>query len=311
MARIVRVKNNKASQDTWVGQVLSPGEYYDLSNNEIKVWSENQKVFNDIGSGDLIVNKGADLTDDFSDSVRGYNWLKGDVEPPRTKDGDWHVVHENFAHVNGNKNVNWTFEKFLDAGASFKERFTIPNGETFTLDAIEGGSATVPVTLRIEWMVYSNSVWHRMNPEIRVDEIWTFTADGVHSAGATEIAIAESSSNTIDETEVGKCYNFQGADGSVFMRKIDSVDTVNKTMSFAVPTTVDVLDGAKIALIDRPIGVKSTQTAATELHFASPPQFDGDGVNYIEVTIENNHQTDGGLITGVVNGWLTSTTDGD
>lgn len=93
MARIVRVKNNSGTDDTWVGQLIFDGEYYTLSTNEYDIWSNNTKVFNDIGSGNLIVNKGEDTTDDISNSVEAWNWITGDTLPRSNLDLTKIAVH--------------------------------------------------------------------------------------------------------------------------------------------------------------------------------------------------------------------------
>lgn len=79
MARVLRVKNNSGASDTWVGQTIANGVYYDLEEIEFVKWRDSNKVFTDVGNGNLIVNKGADTTDDISNVVEGWNWLSGNL----------------------------------------------------------------------------------------------------------------------------------------------------------------------------------------------------------------------------------------
>ena len=138
--RVVKVRNMSGSDDTWVGQLITDGSYYQVQSTELVRWANSDKVFTDIGSGALIVNTGEESAGDLVDPVEGWRWLVGDTEPPRTVDGDWHIVAENFAHVTGNNAINWTVEKCLDAGTSYSEKFIVPNGRTFTLNFMEGGA---------------------------------------------------------------------------------------------------------------------------------------------------------------------------
>ena len=77
MAHIVRLKNNSGSSADWVGQTIADGEYHDIT-NELDVWRCNNQVFTDVGNGNLIVNDGST---DFSDPVKGWNWVLGDTLP--------------------------------------------------------------------------------------------------------------------------------------------------------------------------------------------------------------------------------------
>jgi hypothetical protein len=94
MARIVKVKNTTGSSDTWVGQTIASGAYYQIDTSEIVSWSGDTKVFTDVGNGNLVVSKGAeDGSDDFSDSVKAWNWLVGYGNEPQNLDGR-PVIHD-------------------------------------------------------------------------------------------------------------------------------------------------------------------------------------------------------------------------
>lgn len=97
MARIIKVKNSSGSTDTWVGQQLANGAYFQIPDYRLAQWRNDNKVFTDVGNGNLTVNMGAEPGDDISDVNKAWNWLAGNTEPPTTADGDWHIVSENFA----------------------------------------------------------------------------------------------------------------------------------------------------------------------------------------------------------------------
>lgn len=69
------VKNNKLTADTWVGQIIEPGEYYIIQDFEHFKWTINDKVSDDIELGDLVVAQDNSGTTDFSPE-RGAEWLK-------------------------------------------------------------------------------------------------------------------------------------------------------------------------------------------------------------------------------------------
>ena len=70
---IKRIKNNDTADRTWVGQTLTPGEYYTIQSGEENSWMANDQLLLDIASNLAVVN---DSTLDLSPSA-GINWLKG------------------------------------------------------------------------------------------------------------------------------------------------------------------------------------------------------------------------------------------
>lgn len=308
--RIVKVKNT-GSNDTWLGQSISTGQYYTIQSSQLVHWAENDKVFTDIGSGKLVVNKGTEPDDDISDPTQGWLWLIGDTLPPRTADGDWHIVTENFAHVTGNEVINWTVEKYLDAGASFEEKFIIPNGRTFTLNFLEGGSFTVPTHIKLEYFIYIGSEFIRCNPEIRFDEIHLTTVNGIHSQSETVIVL-NNANDELDYIEIGMYYAFKDGSGEPIIRKV--VDVFPGSDSIEIDEGLPVggiSDGTYFGLCDRVIGQKANQIASSVIDWVSPPRFVGDGINYLLLTITNEDDVDAGLVTAMVNGWHTDTSLGD
>lgn len=71
---IIKVKNNLTVDGTWVGQIISPNEYYEISNDEIDRWRADSEVFKSIANKELIVNDG---TKDFDDVVEAWKYFNG------------------------------------------------------------------------------------------------------------------------------------------------------------------------------------------------------------------------------------------
>ena len=57
MRQVRWVKNNSGIEKTWVGQVLSIGESYEIQPNEDLAWSNDPTVLADVDSGDIQVGK--------------------------------------------------------------------------------------------------------------------------------------------------------------------------------------------------------------------------------------------------------------
>ena len=78
MSRIVKIKNNTSTDQTWTGVTIVAGEYYNIPAGDMAEWVGTDDVFKDIGNSNLVVNNG---TDDIVDSVTAWNWMLGDTMP--------------------------------------------------------------------------------------------------------------------------------------------------------------------------------------------------------------------------------------
>ena len=106
MTRIVRVKNASGADGTWAGQTIVAGEYYDLTNADLIKWPKKPLVFADIGNGNLVVCKGANMVDDVTDPVAAWNWLADSQEFPLSDlDGTKLAVHASSKPLNTNTTI--------------------------------------------------------------------------------------------------------------------------------------------------------------------------------------------------------------
>ena len=80
------IKNNTGSDQTWVGQLLSAGEYYLIQTGEEVSWMNSSGLLTAIGSGDAIVASADTGSEDITDVAQGINYLK-DVASPTDVDG--------------------------------------------------------------------------------------------------------------------------------------------------------------------------------------------------------------------------------
>jgi len=93
MSRIVKVGNKTLIGMTVAGNSIAAGTYYLLSAGDVAAWPGDSDVFALIGSGDLVVCSGTDITDDITDPVKGWNWLLGDTLPLSSSLGNKLSVH--------------------------------------------------------------------------------------------------------------------------------------------------------------------------------------------------------------------------
>lgn len=93
MSRIVRIKNTTGSTVEYVGQSIAASAYHDLQADEFLRWANDGGVFTGVADGTLLVNKGADTTDDISDPIDGWHWLASEdsqIDAATSK----HTIHE-------------------------------------------------------------------------------------------------------------------------------------------------------------------------------------------------------------------------
>jgi len=311
MTRPVRVKNAQLSADEYDGQTIEPGDYYTLDSDDIRQWPYITKVFQHVGDSRLIVNNGADNVDDFLDPLEGWKWLSGELEPPRSADGDWHMVNENFAHVVGNEGINWTIIKELESGESYSEMLVLPNNRHATINMLIGGSDQVASNVTLDWYEeISPGTYMRTNPWIRKDELVVARVDGAHTSGDTILNL-KNTNNEMDHLNQNYYYCF--SDGvTEFHGKITSIDLGAETITLSQGIPGNILDNASLTLTDRPIGNVGNQIGHGQLTWVSPPNsFIGNQKNYFKLTLQNDDMVDVAIISATVNGWHTDVNSGD
>lgn len=80
----MRVKNDKVTSDTWVGQEIAAAGEYDISPSELFKWQSDNKVIADLSSEDLIIGDGTTWKSGAAEAV---NFLLGADTEPRDSAG--------------------------------------------------------------------------------------------------------------------------------------------------------------------------------------------------------------------------------
>jgi hypothetical protein len=70
------VKNNKTTKDTWCGQEIEPGTYYEIEPIEEVKWANDDKTIISITNGELIVSNGDSADANINNINRAINHLK-------------------------------------------------------------------------------------------------------------------------------------------------------------------------------------------------------------------------------------------
>jgi hypothetical protein len=322
VARVVKIKNTGATGD-WQGQTIDSGAYYTIDDAEIEFWRRNEEVFEDVGNGRLVVNDG---TSDFTNTTQGWEWVLGEfgkvvtagidaqgnvvesTAAPVTNDGETHTIQSNMANVTGNKLVNWTMTYTLGADTSIDERFVVPNGETASIEFIQGYSSAVPFSVELNWY---RGTGNRINPAINPKDYAIQAVNGAHSGGDTVITLKPGGHGfAFNALEINKRYAFLTSSGTTFIREVTAKNVPSKTVTLGLGIPSDLSNGDDFALVDRPIARLGGDAANALMDFEVAPSFRGDGTRYLELVIKNESLTDSGDVFAVVNGWTTSTISG-
>ena len=85
MAKVIKVKNNKVTDDVWVGQGITAGAEYIVDPTQYTAWSENTKVLTDAATGNLGVSDGSTY---FTTASLRIDWLKGETATKLSASGN-------------------------------------------------------------------------------------------------------------------------------------------------------------------------------------------------------------------------------
>jgi hypothetical protein len=305
----LRFINKSTTESVYLSYSIQPEEIFTVSDKDRFTFASDQDILRDIVSGMLVVNNGStDL--EWSE---GLSYTRSILsEPPKTKDGDWHIVTENFAHVTGNDVINWTLEKHLDCSTKHSERLLIPSNKKVTVNFVEAGSDSIPTSLCLEYFKIINGGHYRVNLDIRVSEMYCLvsTVDAVSTD--TTMTVETAYDNLFEDTINNVLYGVETPDGELSYHFLTSVSDDPSVLTFDNPFGRDLPAGTKLAVVDRPIGQSGSTMASSDLNWISPPEFYcSSGLSYLKLTIFNNSIEDAGLVFAVINGWQTPLVGGD
>lgn len=296
---------------TDLGLTVPASGTYDLKGTDTSDIQNSNSLINLISDGSLRVIKIIDPEELYSasQSVRAVTGQQPDTTRMGSG-GEITILTENNGHLKDNEVINWTIEKFLDTDEEYTEFLVLPIGKILTLNFLEGGSYTVPTFIKLEWFKYFSefSTHIRHNPEIRITETYVASANGNHNMNDTVINVNDDH-GILEDIELDLYYCFQSTSGSPpmpmeFVRKITAVDAVAKTITLETGLPMGGLaDGMKIGLTDRVIGQKGNQISSSVINWVSPPRFQGNGTDYLKITVSNEDTENSGLVTATVNGW--------
>lgn len=308
MSKIIRVYNNSGANNTWVGQLVSADSFVELTEDEGRLWSDDNDVFQDIGAGDLVINDGSN---DFTDPTDGFKWLAGNDTPPRTKEGIWQQVLVAPSQLEGNKGINWVTSVYIEAGADYEETMTVPDGSTFILNWVTVDSPTVPSHITLTWEYWSESKgkFVQIAPDIcPISQYSMKVKESVVTSGVSTIQVTAAPKFSLDYIEPETLWAFVSSNGTTVQHTtiIDS-DSSAMTITLSAPTVHPLHQDTYITLIERPVASLGTRGTPGRIEWAAPVSFEGNGDSFVNIKVRNVDESLAGLCTVMVNGYLTPT----
>lgn len=308
MTKVIRVYNRSGQDDTWMGQLISNAGYVELSEDMGRIWSDDDEVFQSIGSGDLTVNDGAG---DIKDPTAGYKWLSGNDTPPRTSEGIWQQMLVAPSQLAGNKGINWVMNTYIEAGAEYEETMTVPDGMTFVLNWVAVDSPTVPSHTTVTWEYWSEAKgkFIMVAPDVcPVSQFSMKVKETVATSGVSTISVTAAPKFSLDYIEPETLWVFASSNGTTVQHtRITSADSSAKTITLSAPTVHPLNEDSYITLVERPVASIGTVGSPGKLDWAAPVTFEGNGKNFVNIKIRNVDESLAGQCTVMVNGYLTPT----
>ena len=76
---VTYIHNNTESEQTWMGQTISSGGYYQITDSERPGWSQDDSVLTAVSTADAIISKTADSSGHIASVSAQIDWLKAAV----------------------------------------------------------------------------------------------------------------------------------------------------------------------------------------------------------------------------------------
>jgi hypothetical protein len=308
MSNTIRIKNATPSDITLAGQVITPGQYYTLSDIELPEWRTDNGVMLAVANGTAIVNDG---TKDYIDTTQGWSWFTGNDAPPKTTEGYWQQVTIPPSMLEGNRAINWVVETYLNAGAEFEETMTVPEDTTFVMNWVAVDSPTIPSHTTVAWQYWSSAKGKYINlaPDVcPVAQYQMKTKVSVITSGATEILVTAAPKFKLENIVKHALYAFASANGVTIQHTtITSANPETNTIYLSAATVHPLPAGAYITLLERPLASIGTHGSPGKLEWAAPPTFEGNGKSFVNIKVKNVSESMAGQSTVMINGYFTPT----
>ena len=144
MAKVIKVKNNKVTDDVWVGQGITAGAEFTVDPTQHTAWAENTRVLTDAATGDLGVSDG---TAYFSTASLRIDWLKGEPSKKLSASGNQIVEHAPPAGPLGQKAISLVTPNLSDRTTWYQKSVKV-TGATLT-DSGDG----ITFTSGVPWWI--------------------------------------------------------------------------------------------------------------------------------------------------------------
>lgn len=292
-----------------LGLTIPASGSYDLSSTSEYQISQSDNLLDKVVDGSLVTirQENPELLFTRNETIQLIS--KGSLVSTKTAmSGESVTINENNGHLRDNTVVNWTLEKYLSSDSSYSERLVIPFNHILTINQFLGGSSNVPTYLALDWMYWNEDVqeFQRVNPEVRLEESYVALTSAPVMSGNDVIEINNTGDRVddIQDIEVGLGYLFECT--NVHHRaNVTAIDYINNTITISPPIPAGgAIINARISLVDRAIAQNGNQISSSSISWTSPPRLQGDGKSYLRITTTNEDDSEPGVVTAMLNGWI-------
>ena len=165
------IKNNDSISRTWVGQSLTPGEYYLIPKIDESDWSSDDEVLTDIANGKIIVAKSSDGTTDIASVSTAISYLNNDLPSEvnskaypfaeKTVDGKKiysRVTGKSFSLVVGNNDLLFAIP-YPQVKINGLEIINPSVGDHVTLKILDSAAGTYTTVPNLELNIFGDNVY--------------------------------------------------------------------------------------------------------------------------------------------------------
>jgi len=209
MAKVIKVKNNKGTDDIWVGQTIVSGAEFTLDPTHFMSWSTDSKVLTDAVTGDLGVSDGATYLSTGSARV---DWLKGAPIVPVGSSGAPIMEHGIFTGIPGARALSCVTPNLADRTTWYQKSVKV-TAETLT----DSGDGLTFNSVNPYWIDIMNlKLTYSYKQIFKRDGTFGKQADWVHSV-------------SVNGTPVTTGFTVNFVDGTITFGSSQSGNTVTAT----------------------------------------------------------------------------------
>lgn len=302
--RIIRLKNNTTESINISGIILRPNEIYYVNSDQYLSILDDPFIFDHVACDKISVGN----ENQFFNKKIGWDWLIGNVYPPRTSEGYWTILNKSESEIYESELFSWCSERYIDSMESFSEVMILPSSKTLVIESILLNSREANCFCSLEFYKFfsEDNVTYRVNPNINY---WGLRSMEVTVTANETNVINVNFINTVsaENLPINSMYCFTTPSGNKYINNIVSIDVSAQQIVLVSSFNVQIEPGTYITLVDRPIVMLNSERSTTNINFNTPLRFVGDGNSYLKITIINSDNISPTSVGFLVNGYIKQT----